>query len=78
MSTVYVATVDTRYEIVAAADNPEGAKRLAAELALKYMQREYGPRGDTVEGMLEYFCPNVTRVEVGTAVFVGNEKVLPR
>lgn len=75
MSTVYVATVDTRYEIVAVAETEAEAIQVAATKALEYMRSwdAITPgENDTVEGIIEWFGIGATRVEMGTAVYADN------
>jgi hypothetical protein len=74
MSTVFVATVETRYEVVAVGETEDQAR--PAELALKYLDKTVGldDDTDTVEKVADYFGINVTKVNVGTACFQNNER----
>ena len=72
--TVFVATVDTRYEVMAVAATEDEAVRLASEHAYQWLQaRGALGREDTPAMVADYFGVRVTAVTVGTAVFVGNE-----
>jgi hypothetical protein len=79
MTDVYVAVVNTYWEITAVAETEVEAIRRAGELAYKYLKHEdaIDYHTDSVAKCIEYFDINVTRVPVGSAVFTHNEKVLP-
>jgi hypothetical protein len=70
---VYVATIATRYEIVAAADTAEGAVRLACEYALRWLIAEGAVSSDTdtADKVADYFGVTVTRVALNTAALAG-------
>ena len=74
MTTVYVATVDTRYAIIGVATTEAEAIRVAAEKALAYLtdMGAVGPDTDTPEKIADYFGINTTKLAMGTADFVGN------
>jgi hypothetical protein len=71
---VYVAQVDTHYEILAVADTPARAKHEAALLAYRYLRdmRALTDETNTLAKIEEYFAINVTGIEIGTAQFKGD------
>ena len=75
--TIYVATISTDYEVMAVANTAKEATHLAAELALKYIN-DGGPRHrappemTTVEQVMDYFDPQITELEIGTAAYTQN------
>ena len=73
--TVFVATIDTRYEAMAVADTEDEAVRLVSEHAYRWLKATGAlyPQTDSPEKVADYFGVTVTAVTVGAAVFVGNE-----
>jgi hypothetical protein len=67
---VYVATIPTKYEIVAVATTESDARYLAAEHAKTYLA-DVGIHYDNADKVLEYFGCCVTEIEIGTAKFVS-------
>lgn len=76
---VYVATIETKYAIVAVGRTADEARRLAGEKAHAWLVGERAapiwPESTTVEEILDHFEPTVTKLAVGTAVFEGDEWV---
>jgi hypothetical protein len=74
MTTVYVAIVPTHYEIIGVADTEAGAIRAACEKALSYLTEAGAVCSDTetAEKIAEYFGVSATRLDMGTAAFIGN------
>jgi hypothetical protein len=70
---VYVATIDTRYEVMAVATTAKEARQLVAKQALEYLrQGGHTPEHNSIKAVLDYFEPCVTELEIGTADFTGN------
>jgi hypothetical protein len=74
---VYVANVETFYEVVAVAGTEREAVRLASVKALQFLRKRGAVTEDTntAAKLVEWFGISATRVIVGTADYVGNEKV---
>lgn len=72
---VYVATVSTRYEIMAVGTTEREAIDVACGRAMEWLRQNGGLWGDvnTLKRIEEYFGVCAQRVEVGTAVIVGCE-----
>lgn len=69
---VFVATIPTRYEVIACATTEEEALSLAAKFAYNHLL-EIGAiieATETPEKLLEYFGRHVTELEIGSASFV--------
>lgn len=66
---LFVATIETRYEVMAVAETADEAERLASEKAFDFLQ---GGRlvFDSPEEVIDYFGVNVTEIELGTAKVV--------
>lgn len=74
MDTVFVATVDTRYQIMAVAETYQGARRLALQRALEELQSTGGPfwsEKNTPADVENYFGVNVNEVLMNSAVVVS-------
>lgn len=73
-NTVFVATVDTRYQIMAVAETYQGARRLATEKALAWLQANQVSstlwKNATTLDVADYFGVNVTEIPIGSAVMV--------
>jgi len=69
MKKVFVAVVQTKYEVMAVADTEDKARSLAAEQAYWFL-KENGVLGSlkTVDDVAEWFGVNVTEVAMNTAV----------
>lgn len=74
---LYVATIDTKYQVMAVAKTKDEAIRLASEKAHEYCHQLDGVGGwyytyddgmDPVEYFTEHFGVNVTRIKLGTAI----------
>ena len=74
MSIVYVALVDTRYQIMSVATTESEAIRVACAKALVYLTEAGAVSTDTdsVEKIADYFGVGATKLTIGTADFVGN------
>lgn len=76
---VYVATIETRYEVMAVAYTEEEAIRLACLRAHKYVHAgdngrhpyTYDDGIDPVTYFTEEFGVSVDRIKIGTAILVG-------
>lgn len=71
---VYVAVVETRYEVMAVAQTAKDAIRIASERALQFLHDNDAVREgqtDTVERVAEYFGVYAQEIEVGSAVLFG-------
>ena len=73
---VYVATVDTRNEIMGVGATEQEAIDAACRLALDYLNyrpseqwQRAVPECQTIEDVAEYFGVSATEIEVGTATF---------
>lgn len=69
---VYVATVDTRDEIMGVGATRQEAIDVACEKALDYLLRRGITHSRTIEQVAEYFGVGATAVEVGTATFTNH------
>lgn len=74
----YVAQIDTYYAVIGLADTEAGAVSVAAERAKRYLDVAgvMDPdRGEswTVERIIDYFCPRVSALALGTAILEGVE-----
>jgi hypothetical protein len=71
--TVYVATVDTRYEIMAVATTEADAIRIACEKALEWLKAQdaVSDETDTVEKIADYFGVFATKLAMNSAAIVG-------
>ena len=72
----YVAQFNTAYGVVGLADNEEQAVRVAAEQVKRYFEWAGNYDRDTkqawtVDRIIEYFCPRVTVLEMGSAEYEG-------
>ena len=72
---VYVATVDTRYEIMAVGATEQEAIQVAGKRAFEWLSEQGAltDRTDSVEKVIEYFDIWASEVEVGKAIIVGLE-----
>jgi hypothetical protein len=74
---VFVAVIETRYPFVALGATREEAEYLVAEAALEWLtaggDSPWWDDRNTVQDVIDYFSPCVTRVEPGTAVMEGTE-----
>lgn len=71
---VYVAVVETRYEVMAVARTADDAIRIASERALQFLRDNDAVIDgvtDTVEGVAEYFGVYANEIEIGAAILVG-------
>lgn len=66
---VYVATVDTRDEIMGVGATRQEAIDVACQKALIYLNRRGITHSRTIEEVAEYFGVGATEIEVGTAKF---------
>lgn len=66
--TIFVAIIQTKYEIMAVGSTEEHARNLAAVKALEYLT-DVGVHYDGPEHVLEYLGCSVTEIELGTATF---------
>jgi hypothetical protein len=73
--TVYVATLDLDYDLIAVARTRDRAIALVAEkgLYLLTQQNAVTKITDTGAKIVEYFGVRVTRLAMNTAVFAGQE-----
>lgn len=71
-NTVWIATVSTRYEIVAVDTDPKQAIKKACEFALKWLREQGVTEFDTTTEVEEYFGVGAYAVTVGTAALVAN------
>jgi hypothetical protein len=72
----YVAQFNTYYGVVGLADSEEKAVRVAAEKVKRYLDALGNEDRDTcqawtVERIIEYFCPRVTVLAMGSAEYEG-------
>lgn len=74
---VYVATIETYYEVMAVAGTEAEARELACKQAVKYLRKAGAltSENNTPAKIADWFGVTVTRVPVGTAVYVNNEIV---
>jgi hypothetical protein len=66
--TIFVAIIQTKYEIMAVGSTDEHARNLAAVKALEYLT-DVGVHYDSPEHVLEYLGCSVTEIELGSATF---------
>lgn len=69
---VYVAFVNTKYEVMAVATTAEEAVQLASKKALEFLRGHDAPSSETdnIAKITEYFGVYAVPVEVGTAVLL--------
>lgn len=72
--TIYIATVDTDYEVTAAAFTAEEAIVAACTFALAWLKRNGVSRFATADDVREYFDVVAKVVPVGTAVISSSVK----
>ncbi len=71
---VWIARVDTRYEVVAVGESERDAIRIACEKALAFLSQNNAVvpgETDTVDGIEEYFGVWAQEIEVGSAALWG-------
>jgi hypothetical protein len=71
-TTVWIATVDTRYEWVAVDTDPEVAIAKACEAAYEWLVEVGVTEHESPAAVREYFGVQAYAVPVGTAVMIAN------